>query len=81
MATRVGDGRTFHSLGRVNVTICLGEEQVTQHCKVLDIDAFDIVVGTDFLRRNPQGETFVFATSLCLSLLLGSGLFAVLLEL
>ena len=23
-------------------------------CRVLDTDAFDIVIGTDFLRRNPQ---------------------------
>ena len=34
--------------------MCLGDEQVTQHCRVLDTDAFDIVIGTDFLRRNPQ---------------------------
>ena len=46
MAIRVGDGRTIHSLGGVDVTVCLGDGQVTQHCKVLDTDAFDI--GTDF---------------------------------
>ena len=54
VAIRVGDGRTIHSLGGVDVTICLGDETVTQHCRVLDTDAFDIVIGTDFLRRNPQ---------------------------
>ena len=54
VAIRVGDGRTIHSLGGVDVTICLGHETVTQHCRVLDTDAFDIVIGTDFLRRNPQ---------------------------
>ena len=54
VAIRVGDGRTIHSRGGVDVTVCLGDEQVTQHCKVLDSDAFDIVIGTDFLRRNPQ---------------------------
>ena len=54
VAIRVGDGRTVHSLGGVNVTVCLGDEQVTEHCKVLDNDAFDIVIGTDFLRRSPQ---------------------------
>ena len=54
VAIRVGDGRTIHSLGGVDVTICLGNETVTQHCRVLDTDAFDIVIGTDFLRRNPQ---------------------------
>ena len=54
LAIRAGDGRTIHSLRGVHVTICLGEETVTQHCRVLDTDAFDIVIGTDFLRRNPQ---------------------------
>ena len=54
VAIRVGDGCTIHSLGGVDVTICLGDKTVTQHCRVLDTDAFDIVVGTDFLRRNPQ---------------------------
>ena len=41
-------------LGGVDVTVCLGGKQVTQHCKVLDTDAFDIVIGTDFLRHTPQ---------------------------
>ena len=53
VAIRVGDGRTIHSLGGGDVTICLGDETVTQHCRVLHTDAFDIVIGTDFLRRNP----------------------------
>ena len=42
------------SWGGVDVTICLGDETVTQHCRVLDTDAVDIVIGTEFLRRNPQ---------------------------
>ena len=29
VAIRVGDGRTIHSLGGVDVTICLGDETVT----------------------------------------------------
>ena len=53
-AIRVGDGRTIHSLGGVDVTVCLGAEEATQHCKVLDTDAFDTVIGSDFLRFNPQ---------------------------
>ena len=68
VAMRGGDGRTIHSLGGVDVTVCLVDEQVTQHCKVLDTDAFDIVIGTAFLRRNPQGKPVFFATSLCPSL-------------
>ena len=50
VAIRVGDGRTIHSFGGVDVTICLGDEFVTGHCRVLDTNAYDIVVGTDFLR-------------------------------
>ena len=54
VAIRVGNGRTIHSLGGVDVSICLADEIVTQHCRVSDTDAFDIVIGTDFLRRNSQ---------------------------
>ena len=46
-AIRVGDGRTIHSLAGVDATVCVGNEEVTQHCKVLDTDAFDIVIGTN----------------------------------
>ena len=38
VAIRVGDGRTIHSLGGVDVTICLGNKTVTQHCRVLDTE-------------------------------------------
>ena len=31
------------------MTICLGDETVTQHCRVLDTNGFDIVIGTNFL--------------------------------
>ena len=41
VAIRVGDGRTIHSLGGGDVTIYLGDKTVTQHCRVLDTDAFD----------------------------------------
>ena len=42
------------------MTVFLGDEQVTQHCKVLDTDAFGIVIGTDFLRRNPKVKLLSF---------------------
>ena len=54
MAIRARVGRTIPSLAGVDATVCLGDKQVTQHCKVLDTDVFDNVIGTDFLRRNPQ---------------------------
>ena len=81
LAIRVGDGRTIHSLGGVDVTLCLGDEQVTQHCKVLDTDAFDIVIGTYFLRRNPQVKLLSLQCPYALHCDFGSGLFCVLLEL
>ena len=81
VAIRVGDGRTIHSLGGVDVTICLGDETVTQHCRVLDTDAFDIVIGTDFLRRNPQVKMLSLQRPYSLHCDFGSGLFPVPLEL
>ena len=81
VAIRVGDGRTIHSLGGVDVTICLGDETVTQHCRVLDTDAFDIVIGTDFLRRNPQVKMLSLQRPYSLHCDFGSGLYSVPLEL
>ena len=81
VAIRVGNGRTVHSLGGVDVTVCLGHEQVTQHCKVLDSDAFDIVIGTHFRRRNPQVKLFSLQRPYILHCDFGSGLFPVPVEL
>ena len=77
VAIKVGDGRTIHSLGGVDVTVCLGDEQVTQHCKVLDTDAFDIVIGTDFVRRNPQVKLLSLQRPYAPHCDFGSGLFSV----
>ena len=78
VAIRVGDGRTIHSLGGgVDVTVCVGGEQVTQHCKVLDTDAFDIVIGKHFLRRNPQVKLLSLRRPYALQCDFGSGLFSV----
>ena len=81
VAVRVGDGRTIYSLGGVDVTICLGDETVTQHCRVLDTDAFDVVIGTDFLRRNPQVKMLSLQRPSSLHCDFGSGLFSIPLEL
>ena len=75
-AIRVGDGRTIHSLGGVDVTICLGDETVTQHCRVLGTYAFDIVIGTDFVRRNPQVKMLSLQRPYSLHCDFGSGLFS-----
>ena len=67
--------------GGVDVTICLGDKTVTQHCRVLDTDAFDIVIGTDFLRRNPEVKMLSLQRPYSLHCDFGSGLFSVPLEL
>ena len=81
VAIRVGDGCTIHSLGEVDVTICLGDETVTQHSRVWDTDAFDIVIGTDFLRRNPQVKMLSLQRPYYLHCDFGNGLFSVPLKL
>ena len=68
-------------LGGVDVTICLGDETVTQHCRVLGTDAFGIVIGTDFLRRSPQVKMLSLQRPYSLHSDFGSGLFSVPLEL
>ena len=75
-------GWAYHPfLGGVDVTICLGNETVTQHCRVFDTDAFDIVIGTDCLRRNPQVKMLSLQRPYSLHCNFGSGLFSVPLEL
>ena len=81
VAIRVGDGRTIHSMGGVDVSICLGDENVRQYCRVLDTEACDIVIGTDFLRRNPQGKMLSPQRPYSLHCAFGNGLFSVPLEL
>ena len=67
--------------GGADVTVCLEDEQVTQHCKVLDTDAFDIVIGTDFLQRNLQVKHLSLQRPYALHCDFGSGLFSVPLDL
>ena len=54
---------------------------MTQHCKVLDTDAVDIVIGTDFLRRNPRVKLLSLQRPYALHCNFGSGLFSFPLEL
>ena len=81
MAIRVGDGRSIHSLGGVDLTVCLGDEQVSQHCKMIYTDAFGIVIGRDFLRCNPRVKLLSSQHAYALHCDFGTGLFSVSLEL
>ena len=81
MAIRILDGRTIHSLWGVHVTVCPCHGQVIQNRKVLETYAFDIVIGTDFLRCNPQVKLLSLQRPYALHCDFGSGLFSVPLEL
>ena len=81
VALRVANGRTIQSLGVINGTICLGDETVTKHCRVLDTDAFDIGIGTDFLRRNPRVKMLSLQRPYSVHCDFGNGLLSVPLEL
>ena len=74
-------GVTSISWGGVDVTICLGYETLTQHCRVLDTDALDIIIGTDFIRRHPQVKMLSLQRPYSLHCNFGSGLFFVPLQL
>ena len=60
--------------------VCLADEQVTQHWEVLDTDAFDIVIGTDFVRRNRQVKLLSLQRPYALHSDFGSGPLSVPLE-
>ena len=62
------------------MTVYLGDERVTEHCKVLDTVAFYIVIGTDFLCRNPQVKVLSLQRPTALHCDVGSGLYSVPLE-
>ena len=59
------------------MTICLGDKTVIQHCRVLDTDAFDYVIGTNFLRRNPQVKMLSLQSPYSLHCDFGGGLLSV----
>ena len=65
----------------VDVTVGLGDEQVTQHCKVLSTDAFGIVISTDFLRHKPWVKLLSLQHPYALHCDFGSCLFSAPLEL
>ena len=57
-------------MGRLSTTEC------TYLPTYLDTDAFDIVIGTDFLRRNPQVKMLSLQRPYFLHCDFGSGLFS-----
>ena len=59
----------------------VGDEQVIQCCRVLDMDIFHSVIGTDFFCRNPQLKLLCLQRPYALHCHFGAGILSVPLEL
>ena len=69
------------TVSTADMSLFLCDESVMQHCRVLDTDAFDIVIGTDFLRKNPEVKMLSLQRPYALHSDFGPGLLSVPLEL
>ena len=53
-AIRMGDGHVMHSCGDCEVEVPMGSPTITHQFYVMDTDAFDFVLGTDFFVQHSQ---------------------------
>ena len=56
-AIRMGDGHVVHSCGDCEVEVPLGSRTIAHRFYVMDTDAFDFVLGTDFFVQHSQCKT------------------------
>ena len=61
--------------------ICLGDKMVNHSCSIRDIDAFDRVIGADFVCKHPQVRLLSMQKPYALTCNFGNGLYSVPLEL
>ena len=53
-AIRMGDGHVVHSCGDCEVEVPMGSRTIAHRFYVMDTDAFDFVLGTDFFVQHSQ---------------------------
>ena len=53
-AIRMGDGHVVHSCGDCEVDVPMGSRSIAHRFYVMDTEAFDFVLGTDFFAEHPQ---------------------------
>ena len=53
-AIRMGDGHVVHSCGDCEVEVPMGSRTIAHRFYVMDTEAFDFVLGTDFLVQHSQ---------------------------
>ena len=53
-AIRMGDGHVVHSSGDCEVEVPMGSRTIAHRSYVMDTEAFDFVLGTDFFVQHSQ---------------------------
>ena len=53
-AIRMGDGHVVHSCGDCEVEVPMGSRTIAHRFYVMDTEAFDFVLGTDFFVQHSQ---------------------------
>ena len=53
-AIHMGDGHVVHSCGDCEIRVPMGSRSIAHRFYVMDTEAFDFVLGTDFLAEHPQ---------------------------
>ena len=53
-ATRMGDGHVMHSCGDCEVDVPIGSKSIAHRLDVMDTEAFDFVLGTNFFVEHSQ---------------------------
>ena len=63
-AIRMGDGHVVHSCGDCEVEVPMGSRTIVHRFYVMDTDAFDFVLGTDFFVQHSQIQSLTAASAL-----------------
>ena len=63
-AIQMGDGHVVHSCGDCEVEVPMGSRTIAHQFYLMDTEAFDFVLGTDFLVQHSQIQTLDAASAL-----------------
>ena len=72
-AIRMGDGHVVHSCGDCEVEVPMGSRTIAHRFYVMDTDAFDFVLGTDFFVQHSQIQSLTLQAPYLLYVDHGSG--------
>ena len=79
-AIRMGDGHVVHSCGDCDVEVPMGSRTIAHRLNVMDTEAFDFVVGTDFFVQHSQIQSLTLQAPYLLYVDQGKGRESVRLE-